>query len=289
MADRLSIVFVGTARDSAAHLPTVLKNLDGLCSLGRPCGFVFCENDSTDGTKSILTDWGRARSGFELIQIDGLGRLPQRTLRLEMARNVIVERIRTMPSLREADYVVAMDCDEANTMEFDLAQFSRAMAWIGGRPDVAGIFPNQTPGPYYDLWALRHPTWCPGDVWEEVLDYQTVHRCDDASAYAATFARRIFALAPSAEPLEVQSAFGGLGIYRMSFFLKNPNPYLGQKIKAIHASDGRRIVRWQQCEHVHFHAGLGHIGGRLFVLPFLINGNTGSYRFVQSWHRRLVF
>jgi hypothetical protein len=284
-----SIVFAGCARDAAEHLPAVLRNIDRLSSLFTKSAYLVCENDSVDSTKAILADWGPKRSGFELIDLKGLGEVAQRTLRLECARNVLVELIRTSKALSAADWVFLLDFDEVNAREFELEQFSRALAWIGPRPEVAGIFPNQINGPYYDMWALRHETYCPGDLLEEAFDYRVAHACSDEAAFAATAAKRSFSLPIDAEPLMVDSAFGGFGIYRMAHFLRNKNPYLGQKVKVIRHKGKETIARWQLCEHVHFHAGLRNLGCKLFVVPYLVNFDTSHERMVPTAFRSLLF
>jgi hypothetical protein len=45
-------------------------------------------------------------------------------------------------------------------------------------------------------------------------------------------------------------------------------------MKSVPTEDGSfRVARWQVCEHVHFNHGIRSIGGRLFVMPSLINGD----------------
>ena len=143
------------------------------------------------------------------------------------------------------------------------------------------MFANSGGGAYFDLWALRHPELCPRDIWEELADQVIDYRVSDAEAYQRTLAKRIFALAADAPPLEVDSAFGGLGIYKMSHILSNPARYRGAKMK--------RDVGWQVCEHVAFHAGLRASGGRLFILPWLINCSVANVSFPASAWRSFLF
>jgi hypothetical protein len=137
----------------------------------------------------------------------------------------------------------------------------------------AAVFANQI-GKYYDIWALREPNLCPGDAWEEVMDYVIQHKVSPEIAHDQTFAKRIHTFPVSMQPFEVDSAFGGLGIYKMNFILRNPNPYLGSKMKSAPSEDGSfRIARWQVCEHVHFNQGIRSLGGRLFIMPSLVNSD----------------
>ena len=71
------------------------------------------------------------------------------------------------------------------------------------------------------MWTLRHKTICPGDAWEEVLDYSIKNKVSDQIAYENTLKKRKFDLKHNELPLEVDSAFGGFGIYKMKYVLNN--------------------------------------------------------------------
>ena len=105
------------------------------------------------------------------------------------------------------------------------------------------------------------------------MDYKAAHpEVTDEEAFNQTFKKRVHTFSPSERPFEVDSAFGGLGIYRMSYILKNPNPYLGSKIKSLPSQDGVfKVSRRMICEHVHFNKGIKNLGGKLYVWPSLIN------------------
>ena len=92
-----------------------------------------------------------------------------------------------------------------------------------------------------------------------------------------------------AEPLEVDSAFGGLGIYKIGAILDNQRDFVGSKKKQIQTDTGLREMGWQLCEHVAFHAGLREQGGRLFILPYLINGVSENLSFPPSAFRGMLF
>ena len=281
-------VIAGCARDCGPHLDAVLANLDRIAASCAQWRAVIIENDSKDQTKAVLASWARGRPEAVIVGMDGLAAEPARTRRLERARNTYVELIRSDAALRDFDYLVVMDMDEINAAEIPAEAIERAFEFLEADPTRAGVFANQA-GPYYDMWALRHPERCPGDVWEEVCDYALGRGASDEEAFQATFGRRMFTLEPDAQPLEVDSAFGGLGIYRLQSVLRNPNPYLGYKVKILSSGGRRQIARWQCCEHVHFHRGLRQLGGRLHVLPWLINADTRGLRFPASAYRSMLF
>jgi glycosyltransferase involved in cell wall biosynthesis len=285
--DRKSAVFVGLARDCARHLPHVLDNIHAMAELFGKSAFVFAENDSRDQTRDILRMFAANRPGVRILNFDGIGkRLPERTRRLAFLRNQCLSAIRADKVLRGYDYLIVVDMDDANNEKLDLGAVARALRFLEADETRAGGFANSR-GPFYDIWALREDSRCPGDAWEEVLDYATAHQVDDASAYRATFARRIFTLPPDAAPVPVSSAFGGLGLYKLRFALMGT--YKGFKAKDI-VEDGKpRRARWQSCEHVSFNQDIVARGGKLFILPYLCNVTTGAIEFNESFHRTLIF
>ena len=284
-------IFAACARNCAPHLPAVLRNIERLSTLFSDCGFVFVENDSSDGTRQILEQWGAGRPRFQLFKLDGLvARIPQRTVRLEIARNACTAFIRIMPDLAGYDYLIVMDCDEITERAIDLTRVARALDFLELQEVHAGVFANNI-GLYYDMWALRQNPLCPSDVWEEVVDYALSHDVTDEVAFQETFGKRTFAFDPSRDPVEVDSAFNGFGIYKMRFVQKNPNPYLGYKTKAIVHNGQSGIVRMQTCEHVHHNMGIRSAGGRLFIMPYLtlFESKAGKQPLhVNAW-RSLVF
>ena len=104
-------------------------------------------------------------------------------------------------------------------------------------PDWGGIFANQRQA-YYDLWALRHPRWCPEDCWQEVgqslqvwpflpksfrrplRPFRKLLRPirSKAEADCGGAVRWTTPSEDSAghDPIAVESAFGGIGIYKTS-------------------------------------------------------------------------
>ena len=281
-------VFVGCVKNCAQHLPAVLRNVDRMRWLFDEAAFVFVENDSTDASKDILGRWGNGKANFTLINLDGLDAIKQRTVRLEIARNIYLDFMRGHAALATYDYLIVLDFDEVSSSDFDIGLVKNALAFLEQDQSRAAVFANN-PGVYNDLWALRHSKLCPGDAWEEVFEYSFYHGVSDAIAFQETFERRIISIDREREPLEVDSAFNGFGIYKLAFVRRNRCPYLGSKVRVMQKDGGIGIVRWQTCEHVHFNLGLRHEGGRLFVLPSLILFDGKREKFSPSAWRTLTF
>jgi glycosyltransferase involved in cell wall biosynthesis len=287
ITSKFKVVFAGCVRDCAMSLPSVLHNIERIASLYDQAGFIFVENDSKDHTKEIIKSWCDNRKNASLITLDGLASLQlPRTIRLAKARQEYIAALKAHFS--DYSYLIVMDCDEINSAEIDIESVRRAITFLESDRSYAGVFANQE-GAYYDLWALRHPEKCPGDVWEEVLDCATNCRLSDQEAINRTFSKRIFSLPLNAEPLEVDSAFGGFGIYKVPNVLLNRKDFIGYKKKEILTEDRAIEVGLQVCEHVSFNSGFREQHQRLFILPYLINATIIKMSFAPSALREKIF
>ncbi len=283
------IIFSGAVQNSEIYLSSVLNNIEKISKIASEVAFIFVENDSIDKTKQTLIEWGNKRSDFYLINLDGLNSVGIRTIKLEKARNAYIETIKFYEKFHEFDFLVIMDMDDKGVCPIDLQEFLSAIHFLENSEKRAAVFGNQR-GTYTDMWALRHHIQCPADPWEEVLDYVIKYKCSDEIAFNQTFSKRIFQIKESAEPMKVESAFGGLGIYKIDYILKNKNPYLGSKTKIIPSDNGRLIyAQWQVCEHVNFHLGIKNQGGEMYILPKLINGINPGLIFPPSTFREMLF
>jgi hypothetical protein len=281
------VLFAGCARSCASALPEVLKNIERMASLWGEAAFVFAENDSNDTTRTILETWCGARPRARVYSFDRLAEFcPKRTIRLEKLRKHCLSVLRA--DYADYTHLAVFDCDEVNAGGLDLEGVRRAVAFLEAEPERAGVFAGQD-GIYYDLWAFRHPELCPGDIWEEVYDYAVAHNTTDEEAFRERFNKRLFPLPRSAPPLEADSAFGGLGIYKVPSVLRNPRSYCGHKKKTVPYKGARREVGWEVCEHVAFHAGFRERGEKLFVLPFLVNAGPKEINPNPSTYVRLIF
>lgn len=285
------IIFAGTAQNCERFLPQVLRNIDLCSKLFSKVAYVFVENDSIDLTKRILGDFGKDKKNYNLITLDGLNKKETiRTLRIALARNTYLKIIKNNLELREFDYLLILDLDNVNTYQFKLNTFEEAFCFLEESNDVAGVFANQI-GTYYDMWALRHHKFCPSDIWENVYDYSVLHKVDDESAFKNIFFRRIISINQNEKPIEVESAFGGLGIYKVNDVFKDDNYYLGYKNKLVINTSGVSVYKkWQVCEHVNFNMGIRNLNKKLYIFPSLINGVVSSKNiFNHSAFRKMIF
>ena len=270
-------MFAACVRNCEPALPNVLENIGRMAGLYSGSAFVFLENDSTDRSRDILQSWCSTAPEARLLTFDGLaGCCPIRTVRLALLRNRYLSILRT--EYADYDHLIIVDCDDINAGPIDSDCFRRAVEFLESDSAHAGVFAGQG-GLYYDLWALRHAELCPNDIWEEEFDLIAARRTPRIEAFKQTVAKRAFKLPADAPPLEVRSAFGGIGLYKASHVRDGAQRYIGHKSKRITFEDETQEAVWQTCEHVALNAGICDRGGRLFVLPYLVNGTSDPSRF----------
>jgi hypothetical protein len=252
--ERQRAVIAGVARNCARHLPAVLDNLDRLASLYAETRFIFAVSDSSDGTLDLLESWlalGHNGRVLDLGDLEPAIRI--RSQRIAVARNACLDEIRGSPSAT-CDHLIVADLDDVMACRLDLAAFRQAAEWLNAAAERAGVFANSAPR-YYDLWALRHDTWCPADVWHAIWGRKP------AEAFEAAKIREVFdrqiRIPSDWPPIAVRSAFGGLGIYKMSAALAGA--YCGID------AEGRPVS-----EHVALNRAVSEASGQLHIYPSLM-------------------
>lgn len=214
--------------------------------------WMVIESDSSDLTVQALRNIQDSAANFQLISLGNLrDRFALRTERLAHCRNRYLQEIEDNPMYATVRWVVVVDLDGTNEI---LDRNAVASCWHRDDWDVCCA--NQQ-GLYYDVWALRHPSWSPNDCWDEYrrLVAQGVPRYD--ARWAAVYSR-MHHIDKGAAWIAVDSAFGGLAIYKRSVLA-------GARYCGINAAGD------EVCEHVALHAQLRAKGGALMINPDLIN------------------
>lgn len=263
---KLSRVLVaGTVRDcSATIVPTVEAIRAATAGFART-EFFLIESDSDDESVEILTRLSN-KNDFRFASLGKLrDRIATRTERLAHCRNRIVDEV--IQHRANYDFVILADFDGPNC---SLDREAIEDCWR--RPeDWSVITANQT-GPYYDIWALRHTHWCPGDCWQSARELEPVFGRSMAREIAVYSRQKPL---PSSGPLlRVDSAFGGLAIYTTEAFCAGR--YAGMEGQA------------EVCEHVAFHRDLRAAGHRIFINPALLNEGPLEHRKPQRLTSRIA-
>ncbi len=275
-----TVMIAGVARNCAATLPATVQRLTAALPAFRAVRWLVVESDSTDDTVAVLQQLAATVPGFEFRSLGRLAdRMPERTERLAHCRNVYLDHLQQLNEAARAlrpespnglaalavPYLIVADLDGVND-----ALTPQALLSCWERDDWAACCANQH-GLYYDIWALRHPHWCPGDCWEESRFLERFSGNAGSARKAAVYSRMV-SIPPQNDWLPVQSAFGGLAVYRARGL--HHSRYVGL------SPEGRPV-----CEHVAFHAGILAQGGQIFINPRLLNADT-SELIAQYWPER---
>lgn len=254
MAKPLAVA-AGLIRDPSRSLVRELRQIDAVLSSSFEVHYVFVESDS----KSPITDrvLNRIKNVLRNVEILRLGTLessiPNRIERIAACRDAYMDAFEKM----EAEYLVVFDTDGMNR-KLSKAGFGSALEL----DDWAGLFANQG-GPYYDIFALRSEGWVESDCFT-AMDRLQRRGFNPELAHSVAVESKMLRIPVTNRPIEVDSAFGGLAIYK------------GAAVRGCRYSGAATSAG--VCEHVSFNEGVRK-GGRLLIVPSLVNANYTEHTF----------
>jgi hypothetical protein len=267
------ILIVGTVSNVASDFSSDYSQLLKAFSIYSSIDTFLVESDSTDSTLSVLNNYSASSGSFDFTSLGHLREsFPERISRIRECRNAYVKYIRENYAKFRWDYVVVADLDGVNR-KLDLqgvqSSFHLNLNWVQ-------ISANQSFG-YYDLLALRHPYWMPNDCLVELNWAKTTFLSDSNWPFRSLKARikndnfrkkyvygKMYRINKTAQPIEVESAFGGLAIYKTHVFLE------------FDYSLGMTHDR-SESEHVTLHRKMREKGYKLFINPRMINGGINDH------------
>lgn len=259
------IFVAGTVRNCANTLESEVRTIER--AFGEKCDlfWLVIESDSEDESPKVLESLKGKISNFNY---KSLGELrffyPERTDRLAICRNEYLKDIKALDSSFE--FVVVADFDGINSR---LTPEAIESCW--SIKDWSVLTANQS-GPYFDIWALRHPTWSPDD-WMKEFNRLRGQRESTSKALKKSLYSKMITIPVNSEPIEVESAFGGIAIYRKNCF--DHGEYVG-------SVEGRPV-----CEHVALHKSIRISGGKILINPKLINAGYTSHTLILRRLTRL--
>lgn len=264
-----SVLIVGIVRDVEKSIRKDYLRFTNAFSNFRLVSWYLVESDSTDRSVQILNELTSTHDNFKFTSLGNLqSSMLDRTQRMAFARNRYLEEARNR--YFDYDYIVVADFNDLNKL---ITSEKISTSWK--RTEWEVVTANQE-GPYYDVWALRHELWSPNDCWQAHTFFRKFIK-DPEKALYATVNSRMIKIPKTAEWIQVESAFGGLGIYRAKTALESHYSGLDE--------NGEQI-----CEHVPFHRQIKANGGRIFINPALTNmrftdHSKRSLFLSKSWRR----
>lgn len=269
----MKLLIVGTITNPTKKLKHDLDSI--ISSLGKEYEIevYLVESDSKISSHRYMDELLRSRKNIIFCKMGSLRRnIPDRVERIRYCRNNYVSYIRENYSERAWDHILVADLDGMNSkltkvgMESSIKLLKRFDA----------VFANQKFG-YYDLYALREEKWMPKDPFIEFHErVSDIRRRKNFRYFQRSRTRRIvfrektkliygkmIRIKENDHPIEVDSAFGGLGIY-------NPRVFLESNYDSVDTS----IL---QSEHVDLHFKARQLGFKFVINPKMINSNYNTH------------
>jgi len=266
------VIVVGLVRNCEKTLVKEYMRIVSACSSLDLLDAFFVESDSSDNSVELLKSMSSQNSNFHFISLGNLETaIPHRIERIRFCRNEYVKYIRSLYHEKSLDYVLVADMDGINS-----ALSKRAINSCFTNSNWDALFSNQLFG-ISDLLALRASNWIEGDYLIELehsrVDLRNAPNSRNIFKRVRMYLRydksrrnviydRMRCLGFSRKLLPVNSAFGGIGIYRSWCFFRadyndDDHPY--------------------ECEHVSFHRKLEAESARMFINPRFINSIVNTY------------
>ena len=260
---------VGLVRNSEGQVKEDVRRLKSAIGQTKRLDWLLIESDSSDSTVDDLRELSLEIENFKFMSLGILGViLKPRTERIAHCRNTYLYEIRQNALYQDVDYIIVADFDGINT---SISKSGIESCWQ--REDWDMCAANQN-GPYYDIWALRHRDWSPNDCYAQ-YNFLNQYEINTKKNLRNTVHSRMITIPASRDWIAVDSAFGGLAIYKKKLF--DFGEYRGL------SEMGEEI-----CEHIHFHEKLILGGARLFINPALITAEYTEHTEILLLSKRIL-
>ena len=271
----IKVAIVGTISNVENELGNDLEQLINALADFNVSNIFLVESDSTDQTSILLEKLISKHSNLKYAKLGNLkDQIPHRIDRIRFCRNYYVQWIRENYTAHLWDYVVVADLDGMNKKIKSAginSCFLSTISWDA-------VFANQKYG-YYDIYALRHAVWMQYDcfrvlnIMKKKLGLWLLARPIRSFLFKRIYFdqlrkkliyNKMFKIPVTSEWIQIDSAFGGLAIYRTELFLKNDYSMICD----------RGFIR---SEHIDFHEKCIKDDYKLFINPKLINSTWNEY------------
>jgi len=260
------ILITGLARNCACTIKNEVNTISAAFSNFSNVDWLIVESDSSDSTVEKLEEIRKEKSGFRYISCGVLeDKMPLRTQRISFCRNQYLYELHKNSIYKEVRYLAVVDLDGVNK---ELTKEGVESCW--DRQDWAACSANQSKF-YYDIFALRHDLWSPNNAFSQQLFFEK-YGVSKFRSFLMSINFRMIHIPSNSEWIEVDSAFGGMAIYKVEFI---------QNAKYDFSNCGGV----ETCEHVAFNKSIRSNQGKIFINPKLVNC---SYNEHSKYARPLV-
>jgi len=258
----VKFLIVGTVRNVEKTVRNEIIGMQRLFSKFGETHFHLVESDSSDSTIATLRVLENEVENFTFHTFGKLDeRIPNRVNRIRYCRNNYVKYIRESDVLY--DFVVVCDWDGINRVVRHQSLnkiFRSESVW-------SMCSANQTFG-YYDIYALRAKAWVETDFITELSDFKKKHGpltfWQEDRARKKIIYKKMKILRKSTDWIEVESAFGGMAIYKANVFQEFDY-------------GNQNTIEELECEHITLHRKMNEAGMKIYVCPEFINSHINIY------------
>lgn len=204
----MKAIICSTIKNEEKNLNSFFKILDKIIDTFDDYFIILIESDSTDKTyenaKKLLSNY---KGVVTKIKTDHL-RL--RTERISLCRNNYLQFIKKDKNLSNYNYMIVADADKVNS---NITKISILNSIKTAPQNWVGIFANQK-YLYYDLWPLRIDNHIENDCYQDFIKLSETNSI--RKAYFSVIFKKFFLIKKFQDRfIEVKSAFGGFGIYKL--------------------------------------------------------------------------
>jgi hypothetical protein len=225
IASNSNVVIAGLCRDNQNILPYTLSRLECLADLFFDAVFCIFENDSVDLTTNILAEWSNNTKYENYVSCKKFGfkkhgsvKTEERIKNMSSVRRNLQDMVRTVSEDLSIDYVILIDMDiEGFSYEGILNTLSYQFDCMGSNGLIYKEEKGQRNRLYFDSYGSK---FIPEKT-DEQKNLTLLHRGEP--------------------PILMESAFGGLAVYRLK-------PYISGQYS---------VGDWNNyCEHIPFHSSM---------------------------------
>ena len=244
------IIIASTIKNESKNLKNYFKTLDKLIINYKDYFIILVISDSNDNSLMLCKNYLSNKNGKIIIK--NFKKKLDRIKKLEISRNEYLYLIKK--KYFNFDFLIVMDVDNVNT-NLDVNQLERSLK----KKNWNAIFPSQRFF-YYDIFALRIKKILNFNfiekISEDILQNKKNH---NIKIYFKKNLFNYFFLNKFSNKryISVESAFGGLAVYKINKILKFK----------YSSSNGK------ECEHVYFNKKINLKYGHLFIDKKLINSS----------------
>ncbi|MAV56207.1 MAG: hypothetical protein CMI79_01540 [Candidatus Pelagibacter sp.] len=250
------IVLATTTRNPGKRFNASIKKALKIGEKFKSYHIIIVESDSTKRLSKFFKSY-KNNKNITVIRLGNLstklkyGHL--RTERISFSRNQYIDLLKNEKKLEKFDYLIAFDSDGVSS----LISYKIIKDALELKIDWSAQFPNQLIY-YYDIYALRSKNWVE-ENYKIQRDKFLSKGINPKKAILKSLSEKIIHINVNSKLIPVESAFGGLGIYKINRI---------KKARYVGSIDEKSV-----CEHIIFNKTISdEYPGTLFINPKLISG-----------------